>query len=160
MATVIKSNFILTSNSLFCSMIKWVFEEVYSDLPQEIYDSCESLSSKIIPCAKMHQYNCMLEFHHSLQPRVDLSFYIISTTTSITSIELPSWWHAFLDICDHISSTPLSTSSDLSNIKKLISTQTGMMIYCLTAYRIVTSLSSICIAIQLSSGVCFSELTN
>ena len=100
-------------------MIKWVFEEVYPDLPQEMYDSCESLSSKIIPCAKMHQYNCMLEFHHSLQPRVDLSFYIISTTTSITSIELPSWWHAFLDICDHISSTSLSTSSDLSNMKKI-----------------------------------------
>lgn len=100
-------------------MIKWATKELYPDLPRRIRDSCESLSSKIFPDEKIYQYNCMLEFHHLLLPRVDLSFYIMSTTTSMTTIELPSWWPAYLEKCDQISRASVSTISDFSNIKKI-----------------------------------------
>ena len=100
-------------------MIKWTINELYPDLPRRISDSCESLSSKIFPDEKIHQYNCMLEFHHLLLQRVDLSFYIMSTTTSMTTIELPSWWPAYLEICDHVSSASLANTCDFSNMKKI-----------------------------------------
>ena len=100
-------------------MLKWVMKELYPDLPPQTSDSCESLSSKIFPDEKVHQYNCILEFHHSLLPRVDLSFYIMSTATSLTTIEMPSWWSVYLEQCDHISRASFAAPYDSSKMKKI-----------------------------------------
>ena len=93
-------------------------KELYPDFPAKVNQFCESLSSKIFPDEKIHRYNCMLEFHH-LQPRIDLSYYVMSDTTSLSSIEMPSWWPAYLEKCDQISRDTFVGSYDSSKIKKI-----------------------------------------
>ena len=111
--------FILRNHSIFFSMLKWVIQDIYPDLPPQISESCKSLASKIFPDEKVHKYNCMLEFHHSLLSRVDLSFYIMSATTSLTSISMPSWWSDYVEKCDHISRASFSAPYDSSKMKKI-----------------------------------------
>ena len=111
-------DFTLTRDSIFCSMIKWVFKEIYADLPRQINDSCECLSSKIFPHEKTNQYVCMIEFHHLLPPRVDLSFHVMSTLSSMSTIELPPWWSAHLEKCDHTSRNSFIDTCETRNIKK------------------------------------------
>ena len=100
-------------------MIKWAFKEIYADLPRQINDSCEHLSSKIFPDEKIHQYSCILEFHHLLPPRVDLSFHVKSTLSSKSTIELPSWWSAYLEKCDHNSKESFTDACETKHIKKI-----------------------------------------
>ena len=98
-------------------MIRWTFAEMYPDLPRKIIDSCENLSSNIFPDENIHKYNCMLEFHHHCRPRVDLSFYILSTTTCLSTIKMPSWWPAYLENCDHIATSSFAATLDSTNMK-------------------------------------------
>jgi len=100
-------------------MIKWVFSEIYTDLPRQITDSCECLSSKVFPNEKTHQYMCMLEFHHLLSPRVDLTFHVMSTLSSMSTIELPPWWSTHLKNCDHTSRILLDNSFEQLNTCKI-----------------------------------------
>ena len=99
-------------------MLKWVFNEIYTDLPRQITNSCECLSSRIFPNEKTHQYMCMLEFHHLLSPRVDLSFHVMSTLSSMSTIELPPWWSAHLENCDHTSRILFNNSCEHLNTSK------------------------------------------
>ncbi len=100
-------------------MVKWVFKEIYADLPRQIIEPCECLSSKIFPDEKTNKYNCMLEFHHLLPPRVDLSFHIMSTLSSMSAIELPTWWSAYLEKCDHTNRNSFVNSCESRNIIKI-----------------------------------------
>ena len=99
-------------------MLIWALKEIYPGLPRQINESSESLSSKIFPDEKTHRYNLILEFHH-LRPRVDLSFYIMSATASLPSIEMPSWWSDYLEKCDQISTASFADSYDASKMKKI-----------------------------------------
>ena len=89
-------------NTIYSSMLTWIFQEVYADLDYGAWKSCLDLSSGISVDPSEKSHSCLLEFHHIDNLSIDVSFCLSSSFAMTSKVLTPHWWQTYLSRCDKL----------------------------------------------------------